>query len=169
MRVWRWSPRVLLTSNKYIFFSFFFAIPLGKKSIELEKKRLSQPKPKPKKKKKLTSRVSVKQELYDGNEGESIRESAGPVENGSVSDQEGEEEAREPELPCGVASVGMCPSPMSPTLQDQSHDQKLLCLWPTWFPNSLTWVVFLVLLEIMLGLSKGIFMPLNTFEVLEEI
>lgn len=97
---------------------FFFAIPLGKKSIELEKKRLSQPKPKPKKKKKLTSRVSVKQELYDGNEEESIRESAGPVENGSVSDQEGEEEAREPELPCGVASVGMCPSPMSPTLQD---------------------------------------------------
>lgn len=62
--------------------------------------------------------MSVKQELYDGNEEESIRESAGPVENGSVSDQDGEEEAREPELPCGVTSVGMCPSPMSPTIQD---------------------------------------------------
>ncbi|XP_016069175.1 PREDICTED: gem-associated protein 5 isoform X2 [Miniopterus natalensis] len=79
--------------------------PQGKKSIELEKKRLSLPKPKPKKKKKLTSRVSVKQELYDGNEDESVRESAGPVENGSLSDQEGEEEAREPELPCSVASI----------------------------------------------------------------
>uniref|UniRef100_A0A8C7EUY5 Gem nuclear organelle associated protein 5 n=1 Tax=Neovison vison TaxID=452646 RepID=A0A8C7EUY5_NEOVI len=79
-------------------------IPLGKKSIELEKKRLSQPKPKPKKKKKPTSRAPVKQEVYDGNEDESIRESSGPVENG-VSDQEGEEEAREPEFPSGVASV----------------------------------------------------------------
>ncbi|KAM7142729.1 gem-associated protein 5 isoform 1-T1 [Molossus nigricans] len=78
--------------------------PQGKKSIELEKKRLSQPKPKPKKKKKLTSRTSVKQELCDGNEEESVRESSGPTENGSVSDQEGEEEARQPELPC-VASV----------------------------------------------------------------
>ncbi|XP_014685583.3 gem-associated protein 5 isoform X2 [Equus asinus] len=78
--------------------------PQGKKSIELEKKRLSQPKPKPKKKKKLTSRVPVKQELCDGNEEESTRESSGPVENG-VSDQEAEEEAREPELPCEVASA----------------------------------------------------------------
>ncbi|XP_032707528.1 gem-associated protein 5 isoform X1 [Lontra canadensis] len=78
--------------------------PQGKKSIELEKKRLSQPKPKPKKKKKPTSRAPVKQEVYDGNEDESIRESSGPVENG-VSDQEGEEEAREPEFPSGVASV----------------------------------------------------------------
>uniref|UniRef100_A0A8C0LD63 Gem nuclear organelle associated protein 5 n=1 Tax=Canis lupus dingo TaxID=286419 RepID=A0A8C0LD63_CANLU len=70
--------------------------PQGKKSIELEKKRLSQPKPKPKKKKKPTSRAPIKQEVCDGNEDESIRESSGPVENG-VSDQEGEEEAREPE------------------------------------------------------------------------
>lgn len=85
---------------------FLIAIPVGKKSIELEKKRLSQPKPKPKKKKKLTSRVPVKQELCDGNEEESTRESSGPVENG-VSDQEAEEEAREPELPCEVASAGM--------------------------------------------------------------
>lgn len=86
-------------------------IPLGKKSIELEKKRLSQPKPKPKKKKKPTSRAPVKQEVYDGNEDESVRESLGPVENG-VSDQEGEEEAREPELLSGVASVGMWPNPV---------------------------------------------------------
>ncbi|CAD7675427.1 unnamed protein product [Nyctereutes procyonoides] len=78
--------------------------PQGKKSIELEKKRLSQPKPKPKKKKKPTSRAPIKQEVCDGNEDESIRESSGPVENG-VSDQEGEEEAREPEFPGGVASV----------------------------------------------------------------
>ncbi|XP_062941453.1 gem-associated protein 5 isoform X2 [Cynocephalus volans] len=77
--------------------------PQGKKSIELEKKRLSQPKPKPKKKKKPTSRALVKQESFDGNEEESIKENIGPVENG-VSDQEGEEEAREPELPCGLAS-----------------------------------------------------------------
>uniref|UniRef100_A0A8C2RCS6 Anaphase-promoting complex subunit 4 WD40 domain-containing protein n=1 Tax=Capra hircus TaxID=9925 RepID=A0A8C2RCS6_CAPHI len=73
--------------------------PQGKKSIELEKKRLSQPKPKPKKKKKPTLRVPVKQELCDGNEEESVKESLGPVENG-VSDQETEEEAREPEPPC---------------------------------------------------------------------
>ncbi|XP_036766192.2 gem-associated protein 5 isoform X2 [Manis pentadactyla] len=78
--------------------------PQGKKSIELERKRLSQPKPKPKKKKKPTSRVPVKQELYDGNEEESIREGSGPVENG-VSDQEREEEAQEPEVPCGVAPL----------------------------------------------------------------
>ncbi|XP_054424101.1 gem-associated protein 5 isoform X2 [Pteronotus mesoamericanus] len=76
--------------------------PQGKKSIELEKKRLSQPKPKPKKKKKPPSRVPVKQGLCDGNEEESLRESVGPVENGGLSDQEGEEEAPEPELPCGA-------------------------------------------------------------------
>ncbi|XP_036900726.1 gem-associated protein 5 [Sturnira hondurensis] len=81
--------------------------PQGKKSIELEKKRLSQPKPKPKKKKRPTSRVSVKQDLYDGNEEEGLRESAGPVENGSVSDQEGEEEAPEPESPCGVPAAAV--------------------------------------------------------------
>ncbi|XP_064222623.1 gem-associated protein 5 isoform X1 [Aotus nancymaae] len=76
--------------------------PQGKKSIELEKKRLSQPKPKPKKKKKPTLRTLVKLESIDGNEEESMKENSGPVENG-VSDQEGEEEAREPELPCGLA------------------------------------------------------------------
>uniref|UniRef100_A0A8B9XED3 Gem-associated protein 5 n=1 Tax=Bos mutus grunniens TaxID=30521 RepID=A0A8B9XED3_BOSMU len=78
--------------------------PQGKKSIELEKKRLSQPKPKPKKKKKPTLRVPVRQELCDGNEEESVKESLGPVENG-VSDQETEEEAREPEPPCGVTAA----------------------------------------------------------------
>uniref|UniRef100_A0A2K5PH88 Gem nuclear organelle associated protein 5 n=1 Tax=Cebus imitator TaxID=2715852 RepID=A0A2K5PH88_CEBIM len=76
--------------------------PQGKKSIELEKKRLSQPKPKPKKKKKPTLRTPVKLESIDGNEEESMKENSRPVENG-VSDQEGEEEAREPELPCGLA------------------------------------------------------------------
>ncbi|KAG3265415.1 gem-associated protein 5 isoform X1 [Ictidomys tridecemlineatus] len=76
--------------------------PQGKKSIELEKKRLSQPKPKAKKKKKPTFRVPVKQESFDGNEEEGIKENSGPVENG-VSDQEGEEEAQEPESPCGLA------------------------------------------------------------------
>uniref|UniRef100_A0A4W2IBX6 Gem-associated protein 5 n=1 Tax=Bos indicus x Bos taurus TaxID=30522 RepID=A0A4W2IBX6_BOBOX len=78
--------------------------PQGKKSIELEKKRLSQPKPKPKKKKKPTLRVPVRQELCDGNEEESVKESLGPIENG-VSDQETEEEAREPEPPCGVTAA----------------------------------------------------------------
>ncbi|XP_053423075.1 gem-associated protein 5 isoform X2 [Nycticebus coucang] len=72
--------------------------PQGKKSIELEKKRLSQPKPKPKKKKKPTSRAPVKLDLIDGNEEENN------VENG-VSDQDGEEDAQEPELPCSLASV----------------------------------------------------------------
>lgn len=111
--------------------------------------------------------MSVKQELYDGNEEESIRESAGPAENGSVSEQEGEEEAREPELPCGVASVGMCPShPLSRTKESWPETSLPLAYLD---PNSLTWVVFLVLLEITLGLSKGIFKPLNTFEVLEGI
>lgn len=117
MRVWRLYPRVLLTKNVYFSLSFFFiAIPIGKKSIELEKKRLSQPKPKLKKKKKPISRAPIKQELYDGNEEDSMRESAGPVENGGVSDQEGEEEAQGPELPCGVTSAGMCLSPVSLTL-----------------------------------------------------
>ncbi|XP_023582343.1 gem-associated protein 5 isoform X1 [Trichechus manatus latirostris] len=78
--------------------------PQGKKSIELEKKRFSQPKPKLKKKKKPTSRVPVKQESFDGNEEESLKENSGPLENG-VSDQEGEEEAQEPEVPCSLASV----------------------------------------------------------------
>ncbi|XP_049730126.1 gem-associated protein 5 isoform X1 [Elephas maximus indicus] len=78
--------------------------PQGKKSIELEKKRLSQPKSKPKKKKKPTLRVPTKQESFDGNEEESLKESSGPVENG-VSDQEGEEEAQEPEVPCGLTSA----------------------------------------------------------------
>ncbi|XP_012508635.1 PREDICTED: gem-associated protein 5 [Propithecus coquereli] len=78
--------------------------PQGKKSIELEKKRLSQPKPKPKKKKKPTLRAPVKLDSMDGNEEESVKENLGPVENG-VSDQEGEEEAQEPELPCSLAAV----------------------------------------------------------------
>ncbi|XP_012664133.1 gem-associated protein 5 isoform X2 [Otolemur garnettii] len=77
--------------------------PQGKKSIELEKKRLSQPKPKPKKKKKLTSRAPVKLDSVDGNEENNV-ENLGPVENG-VSDQDGEEDAPEPELPCSLASV----------------------------------------------------------------
>lgn len=79
--------------------------PQGKKSIELEKKRLSQPKPKPKKKKRPAPRVSVRQDLCDGNEEEGLQESGGPVENGGVSDQEGEEEAPEPELPRGVPAA----------------------------------------------------------------
>lgn len=112
-------------NEECIFWSILFliVIPVGKKSIELERKRLSQPKPKPKKKKKPTSRVPVKQELYDGNEEESIREGSGPVENG-VSDQEREEEAQEPEVPCGVAPLGMWPNSESPTLGIHSHHQK---------------------------------------------
>ncbi|KAM6224638.1 gem-associated protein 5 [Rhynchocyon petersi] len=78
--------------------------PQGKKSIELEKKRLSQPKAKLKKKKKPVSRVPVKQESCEGNEDENLKESSGPVENG-VSDQEGEEEAQQPEEPCSLASA----------------------------------------------------------------
>nr|XP_012610926.2 gem-associated protein 5 [Microcebus murinus]XP_020139282.1 gem-associated protein 5 [Microcebus murinus] len=78
--------------------------PQGKKSIELEKKRLSQPKPKPKKKKKPILRAPVKLDSMDGNEEESVKENLGPVENG-VSDQEGEEEAQEPELPCNLPTV----------------------------------------------------------------
>ncbi|XP_042553568.1 gem-associated protein 5 isoform X1 [Dipodomys spectabilis] len=77
--------------------------PQGKKSIELEKKRLSQPKPKAKKKKKPTLRMLIKQESLEGNE-ESIKENSVPTENG-VSDQEGEEEAQEPESPCGLTAM----------------------------------------------------------------
>ncbi|ELV12308.1 Gem-associated protein 5 [Tupaia chinensis] len=78
--------------------------PQGKKSIELEKKRLFQPKPKPKKKKKPISKAPVKQESFEGNEEGSLKENSGPVENG-VSDQEGEEEARELEVPCGLPTA----------------------------------------------------------------
>lgn len=81
-------------------------VPTGKKSIELEKKRLSQPKPKPKKKKKPNLRGPVKQELLDGTEEESLKENLEPVENG-VSDQEGEEEAQEPDPPRNLGSEGM--------------------------------------------------------------
>uniref|UniRef100_A0A8C5KVW7 Gem nuclear organelle associated protein 5 n=1 Tax=Jaculus jaculus TaxID=51337 RepID=A0A8C5KVW7_JACJA len=76
--------------------------PQGKKSIELEKKRLSQPKQKPKKKKKPTSRAPLKQESPGGNEDESPKESekGAPLENGvSDQDQDCEDDAREPEPP----------------------------------------------------------------------
>lgn len=71
---------------------------VGKKCVELEKKRLSQPKPKLKKKKKPTLRLPGKQDSSIVTEDESSRETSGPVENG-VSDQDGEEETQEPELP----------------------------------------------------------------------
>lgn len=80
-------------------------VSVGKKCIELEKKRLSQPKPKLKKKKKPTFRLPAKQDSSIGNEEESARENSGPVENG-VSDQDAEEEAQEPELP--PSPVGRC-------------------------------------------------------------
>nr|XP_021516105.1 gem-associated protein 5 isoform X2 [Meriones unguiculatus] len=85
--------------------------PQGKKSIELEKKRLSQPKPKLKKKKKPNPRLPIKQDSSIGTEDESVRENSGPVENG-VSDQDGEEEAQEPELP---PSPVVCGEPASCT------------------------------------------------------
>ncbi|XP_060054020.1 gem-associated protein 5 isoform X2 [Erinaceus europaeus] len=78
--------------------------PQGKKSIELEKKRLSQPKPKPKKKKKPTLRMPVKQDSGEGQEEESLRESLGPVENG-MSDPEAEEDIQEPGSPCTPAAA----------------------------------------------------------------
>lgn len=80
--------------------------PQGKKSIELEKKRLSQPKPKPKKKKKPTARAPAKQEMLDGTEEESVKDNSDPVENG-VSDAEGEEDAQDPEPPCSPASASV--------------------------------------------------------------
>ncbi|XP_005376269.1 PREDICTED: gem-associated protein 5 isoform X2 [Chinchilla lanigera] len=92
--VYRWLPSAQDHSRP----------PQGKKSIELEKKRLSQPKPKPKKKKKPASQMPVKQESSEGNEEENTKESAVPVENG-VSDPEGEEEAQEPGVPCELAPV----------------------------------------------------------------
>lgn len=85
---------------------------VGKKGIELEKKRLSQPKPKPKKKKKPTSQVPVKQESFEGNEEENTKENAVPVENG-VSDPECEEEAQELEMPCELTPVGTCMVPQT--------------------------------------------------------
>ncbi|KAM6150323.1 gem-associated protein 5 isoform 2-T2 [Erethizon dorsatum] len=92
--VYRWLPSTQAHSRP----------PQGKKSIELEKKRLSQPKPKPKKKKKPSSQMPIKQESFEGNEEENTKENAVPVENG-VSDQEGEEEAQDPEAPCELAPV----------------------------------------------------------------
>ncbi|XP_023568964.1 gem-associated protein 5 isoform X2 [Octodon degus] len=83
--VYRWLPSAQDHSRP----------PQGKKSIELEKKRFSQPKPKPKKKKKPTSQMPVKQEPLEGHEEENTKENEVPVENG-VSDPEGEEE-EEPE------------------------------------------------------------------------
>ncbi|XP_027697804.1 gem-associated protein 5 isoform X2 [Vombatus ursinus] len=78
--------------------------PQGKKGIELEKKRLSQPKPKIKKKKKLTGKVAAKQEVIDVvDEEDCTKDSSLPIENG-VSDQEGEDEAQEPEIPNGTSS-----------------------------------------------------------------
>ncbi|XP_017655904.1 gem-associated protein 5 isoform X1 [Nannospalax galili] len=68
--------------------------PQGKKSIELEKKRLSQPKPKLKKKKKPTLWLPVKQNSPEGDEDEDTKENySGPVENG-VLDQDVEEESQ---------------------------------------------------------------------------
>lgn len=54
--------------------------------------------------------MPTKQEFCDRNEEESIKESSGPVENG-VSDQETEEEVREPEPPCGDTPTGRWQNP----------------------------------------------------------
>ncbi|KAJ6667841.1 hypothetical protein lerEdw1_016162 [Lerista edwardsae] len=70
--------------------------PPGKKSIELEKKRSSQPKPKAKKKKKLPGKWPSSQDVSDSvNGGESVRESF--LEENGLSDQEGEKEQQEQE------------------------------------------------------------------------
>ena len=92
------SQCILSIFNFIVFF-------VWKKCIELEKNRLSQFKPKLKKKKKPTLRLPVKQDSSVGNEDESVKENSGPAENG-LSDQDGEEEAQEPELP--PSPVGRC-------------------------------------------------------------
>ncbi|KAM5299988.1 gem-associated protein 5 isoform 2-T2 [Ctenodactylus gundi] len=96
--------------------------PQGKKSIELEKKRLSQPKPKPKKKKKPTLRAAVTQESFEGNGDESAKENILPAENG-VSDQEGEEDAPEPDAPCDLAPV-VSGEPVTCTLSFSSYEKS---------------------------------------------
>lgn len=56
-------------------------------------------------------RLPIKQDSSIGNEDESVRENLAPVENG-LSDQDGEEEAQEPELP---------PSPVGRCLENAAH------------------------------------------------
>ncbi|XP_028905492.1 gem-associated protein 5 isoform X1 [Ornithorhynchus anatinus] len=90
--------------------------PQGKKSIELEKKRIAQPKSKFKKKKKPIGKIPTKQELNEMvNGGENVRESLVPVENG-VSDQEGEEESDEQTIPNGISSGVSKELPLHPSI-----------------------------------------------------
>lgn len=101
--------------------------PQGKKSIELEKKRLSQPKPKPKKKKKPTSQMPIKQESFEGNE-ESTKENTGPVENG-LSDQEREEEGPPALTPTVPTEAVMCtPTSSSCEKSDVTVNNKIAVL-----------------------------------------
>jgi len=71
---------------------------IGKKSIELEKKRSIQPKVKAKKKKKPVGRSPAKQDQSDAVNGDESMKDTLLEENG-VSDHEGEKEAQETELP----------------------------------------------------------------------
>ncbi|XP_057631235.1 gem-associated protein 5 isoform X1 [Chionomys nivalis] len=98
--------------------------PQGKKCVELEKKRLSQPKPKLKKKKKPTLRLPGKQDSSIVTEDESSRETSVPVENG-VSDQDGEEEAQEPELPPSPVVPGEAVSCISVSLGNRNEKSKV--------------------------------------------
>ncbi|XP_066469603.1 gem-associated protein 5 [Tiliqua scincoides] len=76
--------------------------PQGRKSIELEKKRNSQPKPKTKKKKKLPGKWPSSQDVSESvNGGESVRESF--LEENGLSDQEGEKEQQEQEPAEGIS------------------------------------------------------------------
>lgn len=85
---------------KVIFVTF-----IGKKSIELEKKRSIQPKVKAKKKKKPIGKSPAKQDLSDVMNGdESVKDVL--LEENGVSDHEGEKEAQEMELPDKVSAPG---------------------------------------------------------------
>ncbi|NWV64344.1 GEMI5 protein, partial [Malurus elegans] len=71
--------------------------PQGKKSVELEKKRSTQPKVKAKKKKKPIGKSPGKQDANDAMNGDDSMKEMLLEENG-VSDHEGEKEAQETEL-----------------------------------------------------------------------
>ncbi|KFO26561.1 Gem-associated protein 5 [Fukomys damarensis] len=116
--VYRWLPATQDHSRP----------PQGKKSIELEKKRLSQPKPKPKKKKKPTSQMPIKQESFEGHEEDSTKENTGPVENG-LSDQEGEEEGPPALTPTVPREPVMCtPTSSSCEKSDVTVNNKIAVL-----------------------------------------
>ncbi|KAJ7316523.1 hypothetical protein JRQ81_002685 [Phrynocephalus forsythii] len=93
----------------------------GKKSIELEKKRSTQPKAKAKKKKKLPGKLPSTQEVNDWvNGGDHIKESL--IEEDGISDQEGDKEEQE----------------MAEGMITEAHKESFVCQPPAYGPDTTT-------------------------------